>query len=358
MIEDTIEPSDPKFGDITDYSSSDESIVESSTNNHPKSNPFYRLSACGADLRQIRENQLNSLEKSNFLAKSIEIQKIIEQQAVLLQFYEMLKNEAHRQPLLKISLNEGQYFAMDRLEKTNFELSISQPETPADGSCFIHALIDQMSYDPLWKNVKFDILRLRAKVILSLDNLILKGKLVWADCDPTGELGSKEIWANNMKDSATFADHIFIYLAAEYLSREFIIIPVFPPQTGTDRVHIKPCHTTASYKPFYFLYYSDARFISPHYQSILPITENMSSDATIPVIQPVRNPISSVPDDICDISEPVYTSSGNKRKNTQVSTESTDVIESSQQSKKSRELSYMSETNIISSKRRRVTKKK
>ena len=71
MIEDTIEPSDPKFGDITDYSSSDESIVESSTNNHPKSNPFYRLSACGADLRQIRENQLNSLEKSNFLAKSI-----------------------------------------------------------------------------------------------------------------------------------------------------------------------------------------------------------------------------------------------------------------------------------------------
>ena len=40
MIEDTIEPSDPKFGDITDYSSSDESIVESSTNNHPKSNPF------------------------------------------------------------------------------------------------------------------------------------------------------------------------------------------------------------------------------------------------------------------------------------------------------------------------------
>ena len=84
----------------------------------------------------------------------------------------------------------------------------------------------------------------------------------------------------------------------------------------------------------------------------------MSSDATIPVIQPVRNPISSVTDDICDISEPVYTSSGNKRKNTQVSTESTDVIESSQQSKKSKELSYMSETNIISSKRRRVTKKK
>ena len=66
MIEDTIEPSDPKFGDITDYSSSDESIVESSTNNHPKSNPFYRLSACGADLRQIRENQdVELLRKNN-----------------------------------------------------------------------------------------------------------------------------------------------------------------------------------------------------------------------------------------------------------------------------------------------------
>ena len=60
--------------------------MESSTNNHPVSNPFHRLSACGADLRQIRENQLNSLEKSIFMAKSLEIQKIIEQQAVLLQY--------------------------------------------------------------------------------------------------------------------------------------------------------------------------------------------------------------------------------------------------------------------------------
>ena len=47
---------------------------------------------------------------------------------------------------------------------------------------------------------------------------------------------------------------------------------------------------------------------------------------------------------------------GFKRKQTEISNGSTDIIESSQ-AKKSREQTYMTQDNIISSKRRRINKK-
>ena len=68
-----------------------------------------------------------------------------------------------------------------------------------------------------------------------------------------------------------------------------------------------------------------------------------------------RKTLGSIPEDICDIAEPVYTSSAQKQTNN----ESTSVIENSQKSvpKRSREQSYMSETNIITNKRHRVARK-
>ena len=171
-----------------------------------------------------------------------------------------------------------------------------------------------------------------------------KGKIKWEDCDPANELGSKAIWAQNMKQLGTFADRIFIYLASEYLSREFVIIPIFEPQNGgNDRVCIKPIHTTAKYQPLYFLYYSDARFVSPHYQSIRPSDSNQ--DSSIPVVAPTRQTLRSIPEDLADLSEPIHSSSRQKRK----SDFSTDIIESSQpkKSKVSREQSYLSQNNVI-----------
>ena len=74
----------------------------------------------------------------------------------------------------------------------------------------------------------------------------------------------------------------------------------------------------------------DARFSSPHYQSIRPISNDTNAtNTTIPV--PVRRPLGSIPEDLNEITEPVHSSSGNKRKNTD---SSLSVIESSQQAKK------------------------
>ena len=43
-----------------------------------------------------------------------------------------------------LSLEEGKEFSMVRLQHLGFVLSSSQPETPADGNCLFHALLDQI----------------------------------------------------------------------------------------------------------------------------------------------------------------------------------------------------------------------
>ena len=61
-----------------------------------------------------------------------------------------------------------------------------------------------------------------------------------------------------------------------------------------------------------------------------------------------RQTLRSVPDDIADISEPIHTSSGQKNKAKVPAESSVSVIESSQNKKKSREQSYLSQENVIS----------
>ena len=44
---------------------------------------------------------------------------------------------------------ESQEYTMNRLKDLNYELSPSQPNTQADGNCFLWAILDQMKYDPI-----------------------------------------------------------------------------------------------------------------------------------------------------------------------------------------------------------------
>ena len=44
----------------------------------------------------------------------------------------------------KLSLDEGATFVPKRLEQIGFMLSSSQLQTPKDGNCFVHAILDQM----------------------------------------------------------------------------------------------------------------------------------------------------------------------------------------------------------------------
>ena len=136
-----------------------------------------------------------------------------------------------------------------------------------------------------------------------------------------------------------------------------------PTNGGSDRVHIKPFHSTAKYDPFYFLYFSDARFACPHYQSIRPIISDNSVPPPNILIQTntmpppiIRQTLGSIPDDIADIAEPPHSSSGQKPKSTSAS--SISVIESSVVKSKSRQHLYLSQDNILSpsKKRRKINK--
>ena len=44
----------------------------------------------------------------------------------------------------KLSLEEGSIFVQKRLEQIGFIASSSQLQTPKDGNCFVHAILDQM----------------------------------------------------------------------------------------------------------------------------------------------------------------------------------------------------------------------
>ena len=178
----------------------------------------------------------------------------------------------------KMSITEGNIFVHERLRKINFKLSTV---TPGDGNCFLWALQDQMSFDPLWKTYKSDPQTFRSSIVASVHNLIFKGKIVWECHYPDNPiLNTLQKWCDRMTSDnpIEYVDALFIQLASELLNRKFVIMPVFPPNDGHDRIIIEPLEkTNTNYEPFYFLYYSDARFTNPHYQSILKNQNNTST---------------------------------------------------------------------------------
>ena len=65
-----------------------------------------------------------------------------------------------------------------------------------------------------------------------------------------------------------YCDHVFIQLASLFLNKKIIIIPVL----GKTQIEISPQNglQTAIMESYYVLYYSEAQFHTPHYQSIRP----------------------------------------------------------------------------------------
>ena len=72
-------------------------------------------------------------------------------------------------------------------------------------------------------------------------------------------------WIDNMKQNGHWCDHAFLQLAANYLERNLVILPIYPDDgyNGTDRIIIESSNPTG--EPLYFLNYTNV-----HFQSILP----------------------------------------------------------------------------------------
>jgi hypothetical protein len=57
----------------------------------------------------------------------------------------------------KLNLDDATIQVTQRLQEIDFLLSPSQPITPKDGYCFVHAIIDQLTYDSVWKRAKLTV---------------------------------------------------------------------------------------------------------------------------------------------------------------------------------------------------------
>ena len=144
-----------------------------------------------------------------------------------------------------------------------------------DGNCGVYGLLDQLKYDPFWKNVEYNHFDLRKNIVKSVHRMIRNNNFVWHD-DPLlpGE-GTVEEWEEYMLGNHIFVDHIFMQLAAEYFERRIILFPVFP-EDG-ESFEFVPSGALQSQTTLYLLFFSETRFIHGHYQSIRPRTENSSS---------------------------------------------------------------------------------
>ena len=75
-----------------------------------------------------------------------------------------------------------------RLQELQFVVSPSQKSTPCDGNCLPKSLFDQAQYVPLLASMVVDAYELRVQVVLSLEQSVKQGLLVWPGGDETMEL--------------------------------------------------------------------------------------------------------------------------------------------------------------------------
>merc|ERR1712198_455381 len=181
-------------------------------------------------------------------------------------------------PVRKLRLSEGSALAKARLSGVNFEVSPSQPVTPGQGnSCMFHALLDQLKFQHAsLASIAASLSQLRGKLVQAAYNSVKAGKLTW----PEGE--SVEEWRSGMVQEGTMGDEVILQAAANLFQRQIVILPVFwsaahlpslgitliSPSSKTTKSPTKI--TTTSSSALFLQYYSESRFLTPHYQSVRP----------------------------------------------------------------------------------------
>ena len=144
--------------------------------------------------------------------------------------------------------------------------------TPGQGnSCMFHALLDQLLFhqDPSFAASHS---QLRAKLVQAAYNSVKAGKLTW----PEGE--NVEEWRSLMGQEGTMGDQVVLQAAANLFQRQIVILPVFwsaahLPSLGITLISPSsksPSMTSSSRSALFLQYFSESRFLTPHYQSVRP----------------------------------------------------------------------------------------
>ena len=195
----------------------------------------------------------------------------------------------------KLTIELGTLHAMNRLHQANMVLSTTQPETIADGNCFIYAILDQLRYDPVWRFLPFSPDTFRSNIVSSLNLMISQGRFESPFTDD-----QRQNWLLRMGSNYEYCDHYFIQLCANILDRSIEIVRVM----SEERITISPVGGMGGHllhSPLYVMFYEESHFIEPHYQSIRPSTSAPTAPTapTVPIpyslFPPQPNPLQLMP---------------------------------------------------------------
>merc|ERR1712165_263615 len=138
-------------------------------------------------------------------------------------------------------------------------------------SCMFHALLDQLRFHKV-PSIAASHSQLRAKLVQAAYNSVKAGKLTW----PEGE--TVEEWRMLMGQEGTMGDQVVLQVAANLFQRQIVILPVFwsaahLPSLGITLISPSsrsPSKTSSSSSALFLQYFSESRFLTPHYQSVRP----------------------------------------------------------------------------------------
>ena len=143
----------------------------------------------------------------------------------------------------------------------------------------MNAAEDQMKYDSSLSSLGWKSAFIRKQVVDFSEVLISSSQLSWQYVAKEGEneegeneeveKNTIEQWKKNMYKTTEYADEIFIQLFSELVRRKIVLIPVHKNvgHNSTGRIDVMP-NSKAAGEPMFFLYYTECKFVNPHYQSI------------------------------------------------------------------------------------------
>ena len=192
--------------------------------------------------------------------------------------------------LTGLRLEQGRAHAFIRLAQLGFRNSVP---TPGNGNCYIEAILDQMRNDPIHESLadmsSFDFRRM---IVNFLQEEVTNNRFDW-HFDYETYFGTVQQWSARMSQDGQDVDQIFQQLTADFLNRQIISYTVIPNENDRDRIIINPREPTTD-EPFHLMLFSEDNFISPHYQSILPLTSASVQSTTSTTTSSTTNTQSNV----------------------------------------------------------------
>ena len=128
---------------------------------------------------------------------------------------------------------------------------VEREPRPGDGSCLAHALVDQMSLDPLLRYNRLDHQQLRKYVVNSLPQMITSG-IITFHFDFETQYGTPTQWMENALVPNSYLDFVFLEVASHVLNRRIRVLHAM----GGHILDFAPRTTTGDLFVIYYIIYN------------------------------------------------------------------------------------------------------